>query len=103
MKKTISSATPATTQGFAIAAIETNGIQTRDIVISHDGRYAFIGHQGYNPEEGLMGSVDVLDIANREIVKSIGEGRCRAGKMTNDGRYAFFSCGRVDQVMPSEL
>ena len=82
-----------------IASIETTGIQTRDIVISHDGRHAFIGHQGYDPDNGVLGQVDVLDIAKQEIVASLGEGRCRSGKMSNSGKYAFYSCGRTDQIL----
>lgn len=82
-----------------IAAIETTGLQTRDITISHDGRYAFIGHQGYDPDNGVMGSVDVLDIAAQQIVKSFGEGRCRSGKMSNDGRLVFYSCDRTDKIV----
>jgi DNA-binding beta-propeller fold protein YncE len=82
-----------------IAEIETTGTETRDIVLTHDGKYAFIGHQGYAPEEGNVGAVDLLDIANQEIVKSFGEGRCRAGKMSNDGKIVLYSCDRSDQIV----
>lgn len=82
-----------------IAEIETNGTATRDIVLTHDGKYAFIGHQGYAPDAGDIGPVDVLDIANREIIHSFGEGRCRAGKMSNDGKLVLYSCDRTDEIV----
>ena len=82
-----------------IAAIETTGLATRDVLITHDGRYAFIGHQGYDPARGILGAVDLLDIANRKVLKSFGEGRCRSGKMTYDGTLVFFSCDRSDQIL----
>lgn len=86
-----------------LAVIETTGLRTRDITISHDGRYAFIGHQGYDPDKGVMGAVDVLDIAGQQIVKSFGEGRCRAGKMSNDGRLVFYSCDRTDRILAIDV
>jgi DNA-binding beta-propeller fold protein YncE len=82
-----------------IAVVETTGLRTRDITISHDGKYAFIGQQGYDPDNGLVGTVDVLDIANREIVASLGEGRCRSGKMSNSGDLVFYSCDRADKII----
>jgi DNA-binding beta-propeller fold protein YncE len=82
-----------------IASVETTGLQTRDIVITHDGRYAFIGHSVYDPDKGIPGAVDLLDIAEQKIVKSFGEGRCRAGKMTNKGDLVFYSCGKTDEIV----
>jgi DNA-binding beta-propeller fold protein YncE len=82
-----------------IGQVETSGMRTRDITITHDGKYAFIGHNEYIPEDGNMGSVDVLDIYNQEIVGSFGEGRCRSGKMTNAGDMVFYSCDKSDQVV----
>jgi DNA-binding beta-propeller fold protein YncE len=82
-----------------LASIETTGIQSRDVLITHDGRYAFIGHQGYDPEKGITGAVDLLDIEKEEIIKSFGEGRCRAGRMSNNGELVFYSCDRTDEIM----
>jgi DNA-binding beta-propeller fold protein YncE len=82
-----------------IAQVETTGLRTRDITISHDGKYAFIGHQGYDPDNGILGAMDVMDIANREIVASFGEGRCRSGKMTNNGELVLYSCDRSDSII----
>ncbi len=82
-----------------VASIKTTGKRTRDITITHDGRYAFIGHQGYDPKKGLMGSVDVLDIRKRKIVASLGDGRCRSGKMSNNGKVVFYSCDRKDYII----
>jgi len=82
-----------------LESIETTGISTRDILITHDGRLAFIGHQGYDPENGMTGPVDVFDIAERQIVKSLGEGRCRSGKMSPDGTLVLYSCPRADKVI----
>lgn len=82
-----------------LGIVETTGLRTRDINISHDGRYAFIGHQGYDPDNGLVGAVDVLDIEAQEIVASIGEGRCRAGKMNNAGTLVLYSCDRADRIV----
>jgi DNA-binding beta-propeller fold protein YncE len=86
-----------------IAVVETTGLRTRDITISHDGRYAFIGHQGYDPDKGVMGGVDVLDIAQRKIIKTFGEGRCRSGKMSNDGRIVLYSCDRADKILAIDV
>jgi|GEM_PF-1248746 len=82
-----------------IGQVETTGLRTRDITITHDGKYAFIGHNEFKPDEGVMGAVDVLDIHNQEIVGSFGEGRCRSGKMTNAGDLVFYSCDKADQVV----
>ena len=82
-----------------IGQVETTGLRTRDITITHDGRYAFIGHNEYKPDEGVMGAMDVLDIHNQEIVASFGEGRCRSGKMSNGGDLVLYSCDRSDTVV----
>ena len=82
-----------------VKTIETNGKQTRDITISHDGKYAFIGHQGYDPDNGVMGSLEVLDLESGEIVASFGEGRCRSGKMSNNGKYVLYSCDKNDTII----
>ncbi len=82
-----------------IGQVETTGLRTRDITISHDGKYAFIGHNEYKPDEDIIGEMDVMDIAKQEIIGSFGEGRCRSGKMTNAGDLVFYSCDKVDQVV----
>lgn len=81
-----------------LATVETTGLRTRDITFSHDGSHAFIGHQGYDPDNGVVGAVDVLDMETQEIVASLGEGRCRSGKMSNDGSLVFYSCDRADRI-----
>lgn len=82
-----------------VAAIETTGTRTRDINVTGDGRYAFVGHQGYDPDNGNVGPVDVIDIAARKVVKSFGEGRCRSGKMSNDRSVVLYSCDRANKII----
>lgn len=86
-----------------VATIETTGTRTRDINISGDGRYAFVGHQGYDPEKGNVGPVDVIDIAERKVVKSLGEGRCRSGKMSNDRSLVLYSCDRANKIIAIDV
>jgi len=64
--------------------VKTTGTAARDVIQSHDGKFAFIGHQG-------TGNVDVLDISLRKIVKTLDCDRCARMKMTPDGRYLFAS------------
>jgi len=86
-----------------VASIETSGQRSRDITFSHDGNYAFIGHQGYDPDNGLLGSVDVLDVSAQKIVKSLGEGRCRSGKMSNDGSVVLYSCDKANVIIAIDV
>ena len=88
-----------TTNFELLDTVETTGTRTRDIMFSHDGKYVFIGHQGYDPDNGDVGALDVLDMETHEIVKSLGEGRCRVGRVSPDGAIALFSCDRVDQII----
>ncbi|MDR7400248.1 MAG: hypothetical protein QN144_13210 [Armatimonadota bacterium] len=64
--------------------VKTTGTAARDVILSHDGRFAFVGHQG-------SGHVDVLHIDTRRIVKTLECDRCARMKMTPDGRYLFAS------------
>lgn len=82
-----------------MGTVETSGLRTRDINITHDGKYAFVGQQGYDPDNGVVGGVDVLDIEAQEIVATLGEGRCRAGKMNNAGTLVLYSCDRADRIV----
>lgn len=82
-----------------LGVVETTGTRTRDVTITHDGKYAFVGQQGYDPDNGEVGAVDVIDIAAQKVVKSLGQGRCRAGKMNNAGTLVLYSCDRVDQII----
>ncbi|MBI3807740.1 MAG: hypothetical protein HY281_09570, partial [Nitrospirae bacterium] len=61
-----------------IKKVKTNGNTARDVIQSQDGKFAFVGHQG-------QGNVDVLDIAEAKIVKTIDCDRCGRLKMTKDG------------------
>ncbi len=64
--------------------VKTTGTVARDVIQTHDGKFAFIGHQG-------TGNVDVLDISLRKIVKTLNCDRCARMKMTPDGKYLFAS------------
>ena len=61
-----------------LSKVKTTGTMARDVIQTHDGKYAFIGHQG-------TGNVDVLDIEAAKIVKTIPCDRCARLKMTPDG------------------
>ncbi|MBI4787278.1 MAG: hypothetical protein HY782_09555 [Chloroflexi bacterium] len=67
-----------------VTKVKTNGNTARDVIQSHDGKYAFVGHQG-------QGNVDVLDVSAQKIVKTIECDRCARMKMTPDGKYLFAS------------
>ncbi|MBI5054087.1 MAG: hypothetical protein HZB52_12605 [Chloroflexi bacterium] len=67
-----------------IKKVKTNGHTARDVIQSYDGKFAFVGHQG-------QGNVDVLDIAEGKIVKTIECDRCGRLKGTKDGKYIFAS------------
>jgi len=64
-----------------VASIKTmGGKQTRDIIQTRDGRYAFIGHQ----RRGST-AIDVLDVEKRKIIKSIPCVQCGSLKMNPQG------------------
>ena len=92
-----------TTTHEVVATIETTGTRTRDVNVSGDGRYAFVGHQGYDPEAGDVGPVDVIDLAERKVVKSLGAGRCRSGKMSNDRSLVLYSCDRANTIIAIDV
>ena len=67
-----------------IKKVKTNGHTARDVIQSHDGKFAFVGHQG-------DGNVDILNIADAKIVKTLDCKLCGRMKMTPDGKYLFAS------------
>lgn len=80
-------------------AVETTGIQTRDINITHDGKTVFVGNQGWNKKKGIMGSVDVFDIKSRRLIKSITDAQGLKGMgMSPDGKTIVALGRRVGKV-----
>jgi len=67
-----------------LKSVKTTGKQARDVIPTHDGKFAFVGHQG-------EGNLDILDIEKGEIVKTIDCNLCGRLKMTPDGKYLFAS------------
>ncbi|MEK7439892.1 MAG: hypothetical protein AABZ78_03775, partial [Chloroflexota bacterium] len=67
-----------------IKKVKTNGLAARDVIQSHDGKFAFVGHQG-------DGNVDVINITDAKIVKTLDCKLCGRMKMTPDGKYLFAS------------
>ncbi len=65
-----------------LSSIKTNGANARDVLITIDGKFAFAGHE--NPSKG---NIDVIDIAEKKIVKTIACDRCGRMKLSGDGRW----------------
>jgi DNA-binding beta-propeller fold protein YncE len=74
-----------------IATIKTNGTQTRDALLTQDGKTLFVGHQGYDPKKNDLGPIDVIDVASRKIVKIIPCDGCGRMKMTPNGKWLLAS------------
>ncbi|MBI4770583.1 MAG: hypothetical protein HY784_09305, partial [Chloroflexi bacterium] len=72
-----------TTHTF-LSKVKTSGKGARDVIPTHDGAFAFVGHQ-------TEGNLDVLDIEKGEIVQTIECSKCARLKMTPDGKYLFAS------------
>lgn len=67
-----------------ISKLKTTGTMARDVIQTQDGKFAFVGHQG-------TGNVDVIDIAEKKIVKTIACDRCGRLKMEPSGKWLFAS------------
>lgn len=67
-----------------LSKVKTSGKQARDVIQTHDGQFAFVGHQG-------EGNLDVLDVEKAEVVKTIECNLCARLKMTPDGKLLFAS------------
>ncbi|MEK7862154.1 MAG: hypothetical protein AAB295_02705 [Chloroflexota bacterium] len=67
-----------------LSKLKTNGTVARDVIQTQDGKYAFVGHQG-------KGDIDVIDIGEKKIVKTIACDRCARLKATPDGKWLFAS------------
>lgn len=70
--------------GFA----KTTGTRTRDSVFTPDGKHVYITNQGYAPDKGNDGKVDMIDIATMKVVKSFDIPASKGMKMTYDGKIA---------------
>lgn len=67
-----------------ISKLKTTGTMARDVIQTQDGKFAFVGHQG-------KGDIDVIDIAEKKIVKTIPCDRCARLKMEPSGKWLFAS------------
>lgn len=67
-----------------LSKVKTTGTSARDVIQTHDGKYAFVGHQG-------TGKLDVLDIDAAKIIKTLDCELCGRLKMTPDGKYLLAS------------
>jgi DNA-binding beta-propeller fold protein YncE len=74
-----------------IATIQTSGTQSRDALLTQDGRTLFVGHQGYDPKKNDLGPIDVIDVASRQIAKTIACDGCGRMKMSPNGRWLLAS------------
>lgn len=67
-----------------LGKVKTSGTMARDVIQTQDGKYAFVGHQG-------SGDLDIVDVAQAKVVKTLACDRCGRLKMTPDGKYLFAS------------
>ncbi len=82
-----------------IDVVKTTGIQTRDINITHDGKRVFVANQGWNKKKGIKGSIDVFDIASRELITSIKDAQGLKGMaMSKDGKTIVAAGRRVGKI-----
>lgn len=74
-----------------LGKVKTTGTTARDVIQTHDGKFAFVGQAG----EG----VDVLDIEQAKIIKTIPCKGCAKLKMTPDGKQLFASSTSTDTAL----
>lgn len=60
-------------------SVKTNGKMTRDLIFTHDGKYAFLGNS--------MGPLDLLDVRERKILKSLPVENAGMLRMSPDGKW----------------
>lgn len=82
-----------------IDVVKTTGVQTRDINITHDGKYVFVANQGWNKKKGIKGSIDVFDMKSHEMVATIkGANGLKGMAMSKDGKTIVAAGRRVGKA-----
>ncbi|MBI1864643.1 MAG: hypothetical protein HYR98_02740 [Nitrospirae bacterium] len=67
--------------------IKTTGVNVRDVIITRDGKWAYVGHQGWNPDKGQVAPIDLVDMKTRKVVKTFSAKDVPFMTMTYSGKY----------------
>ena len=71
-----------------IGTVKTSGIQTRDMFFTPDNKHLYVSNSGWDPDKGVMGGVDMIDIDAMKVVKTFDIPGSRGMKMNSDGTLA---------------
>ena len=82
-----------------IGEAKTSGVQVRDIVFTPDNKHLYATNQGWDPEKGIKGKVDMINIKTRKIVKTFDIPGAKGMKMTYDGKIAGVTNFRKGEVV----
>jgi hypothetical protein len=70
-----------------VGHIKTTGVNVRDVIITLDGKWAYVGHQGWNPDKGQVAPIDLVDMKTRKVVKTFSAKNVPFMTMTYSGKY----------------